>query len=76
MITVNELFTVNFAMYFDKIKFYDETNNIQDTMFINNGHNDYDEKAWNEFLEAYGEYYVTEWQYMYYNNTIDITIEE
>ena len=73
---VEELF-LNFTAYFDKIIFYDTTENIQDAVYIrDNNNDDYNENMYDEFLEQYGDYKVTDWEYVYHGNYIDITIEE
>lgn len=70
---VEELFHC-FAAYFDKIIFYDVTENVQDTVQIKILEN-YDKDAYWSFAQEYGEYTVTEWQYVKDGNYIDITIE-
>lgn len=73
--TVRELLE-HFNIYPDKICYYDELNNIQDTVNIAcvaaNGEKSHNSKAYKEFMSKYGNRNIWEWNYGY-DNMLDLS---
>lgn len=79
---VQELFD-HFRCLFDKIVYFDKTNNIEDSVYIESTAlidgemtRAYSQEKQEEFLGEYGDFDVVEWEYSSYDNTINITVEE
>ncbi len=71
--TVDELFD-KFTVYFDKIVYFDEANNIEDTIDLKNG-DDFLIMKYDDFLEEYGDCEITDWNFDNSNNTIEISFK-
>lgn len=73
--TVAELFE-RFSAYFNKIIFFDETNNIQDSIELSDCNKDVKVYEYVNFIYKYGLFKVDAWRFDNYNNNIVIDIKK
>lgn len=73
MMTVIELFD-KFTNFFDKVAYFDEINNIQDTIYIKKNGEIHGE-IYYDFLNNYGVREVCEWEYSYERNCLYIQLK-
>lgn len=71
--TVLELFE-RFWTYFNKITYFDETNNIEDCIEVRDCNNDVKTEEYDKFIDQYGSFEVIEWSFDNFNNIIYIYI--
>ena len=71
--TVLELFE-RFSAYFNKIVYFDETNNIEDCIEVMDCNNDVKTEEYDEFIDQYGSFEVLDWRFDNYNNNITVDI--
>lgn len=74
MYSVEELFSC-FHSYFDNIVYYDQTNNVKDSVYIKDYTGEYNEDEYSNFLDEYRGCNVVDWEYFAHGNYIDITFE-
>lgn len=72
--TVAELFE-RFSAYFDKIVYFDETNNIEDSIEVRDCKEDVKTEEYIKFIFKYGLFKVLDWRFDNYNNHNNITID-
>lgn len=73
--TVLELFE-RFSAYFNKIVYFDETNNIEDCIVLKDVKTEgYIKFIYIEFIFKYGSFKVLDWRFDNYNNNISIDIK-
>ena len=74
--TVLELFN-NFDFYPDEIVYFDEKENVQDTVFVAqitaDGKKEYDGDRYNDFIDEYGDRELIDWHYRV-DDVIDLEI--
>ena len=72
--TVLELFE-RFSAYFNKIVYFDETNNIQDSIELKDCNDNIKTEEYYKFIDQYGSFKVLDWRFDNYNNNISIDIK-
>ena len=74
--TVLELFN-HFDFYHDEIVYFDEKENVQDTVYViritEDGEHEYYDDRYTDFVNEYGDREVTDWKYRY-GDIMDIEI--
>ena len=68
--TVEQLLD-HFDFFPDKIVYFDEPNNTQDTVYVMritaNGEKEYDDDRYNNFVDEYGKREIEDWHYRGFN---------
>lgn len=72
--TVAELFE-HFSAYFDKVVYFDETNNIEDIIELRDCKDDFKTEEYIKFIFKYGLFKVLDWRFDNYNHHNNITID-